>query len=72
MRDAGVGLRNLVHVDGAYHRALRTIGAEWFRPKVMRSLKHRIDELAGRYVDFMALALIENPGELERDAATSH
>ena len=45
MRDTGVGLRNLVHIDGACHRALRTIGAESFRPKVMRSLKHRIDEL---------------------------
>jgi cytochrome P450 len=56
MREAGVGLRNLVHVDGAYHRVLRTIGAEWFRPKAMRSLKRRIDELAAHYVDFMAQA----------------
>jgi cytochrome P450 len=54
MRDTGVGLRNLVHVDGAYHRVLRTIGAEWFRPKAMRSLKRRIDALAAHYVDVMA------------------
>jgi cytochrome P450 len=54
MRDAGVGLRNLIHLDGEYHRALRAIGAQWFRPNVMRSLKRRIDELAARYVDLMA------------------
>ena len=38
MRDNGDGLRNLVHVDGEYHRALKAIAAEWFRPKMMRSL----------------------------------
>jgi cytochrome P450 len=54
MRNAGVGLRNLVHMDGQSHRAHRAIGSEWFRPKVMRSLRHRIDELAAHYVDFMA------------------
>jgi cytochrome P450 len=70
MRDAGVGLRNLVHVDGAYHRGLRTIGAEWFRPKAIRSLKRRIDELATRYVDVMAQA---GPGrEFVGDVATAY
>ena len=54
MRDNGVGLRNLVHVDGEYHRALKAIAAEWFRPKVMRSLTSRIDQLAIQYVELMA------------------
>ena len=30
------------------------IGADWFRPKAMRDLKVRVDELAKRYVDKMA------------------
>jgi cytochrome P450 len=70
MRDAGVGLRNLEHIDGAYHRALRAIGAEWFRPKVMRSLKRRIDELAAHYVDFMAQTGTEC--EFVGDVATAY
>ncbi|MGH3583761.1 MAG: cytochrome P450, partial [Mycobacterium sp.] len=32
---------------------VRTIGADWFRPKAMRDLKVRVDELAKRYVDRM-------------------
>jgi len=52
-RTAGTGLRNLTFVDGQEHRRLRAIGAEWFRPKVMRTLKERIDDLAARYVDQM-------------------
>ncbi|WAJ46120.1 cytochrome P450 [Mycobacterium sp. Aquia_216] len=54
--DAGVGLRTLVHMDGAEHRALRAIGADWFRPKAMRALKARVDELAKMYVDMMMVA----------------
>jgi cytochrome P450 len=54
MRDAGVGIINLVHMDGARHRAVRAIGSEWFRPRAMRSLRHRIDELAAHYVELMA------------------
>jgi cytochrome P450 len=33
---------------------VRSIGADWFRPKAMRDLKVRVDELAKRYVDKMA------------------
>ncbi|WP_277242456.1 cytochrome P450 [Mycolicibacterium obuense] len=49
--EAGVGLRTLIHMDDPHHRKVRTIGADWFRPKAMRDLKVRVDELAKRYVD---------------------
>ena len=32
---------------------VRAIGADWFRPKAMRAMKVRVDELAKRYVDQM-------------------
>src|SRR5207344_3012372 len=35
------------------HRVVRAIGADWFRPKAMRALKVRVDELAKIYVDKM-------------------
>jgi cytochrome P450 len=49
--EAGTGLRTLIHMDDPHHRKVRTIGADWFRPKAMRDLKVRVDELARRYVD---------------------
>ncbi|MDT5364829.1 MAG: hypothetical protein QOC69_6591 [Mycobacterium sp.] len=52
--EAGMGLRTLIHMDDPHHRKVRTIGADWFRPKAMRDLKVRVDELAKRYVDKMA------------------
>ncbi len=52
-QDAGVGLRTLIHMDDPHHRDVRKIGADWFRPKAMRDLKVRVDELAKRYVDRM-------------------
>ncbi len=51
--DAGIGLRTLIHMDDPHHRDMRKIGADWFRPKVMRDLKCRVDELAKIYVDKM-------------------
>jgi cytochrome P450 len=45
------GVRTLIHMDGPQHRVVRAIGADWFRPKAMRALQRRIDELAKRYVD---------------------
>jgi cytochrome P450 len=51
--DAGMGLRTLIHMDDPQHRVVRAIGADWFRPKAMRALKVRIDELAKAYVDRM-------------------
>lgn len=52
--EAGMGLRTLVHMDDPHHRKVRAIGADWFRPKAMRQLKIRIDELSKRFVDKMA------------------
>ncbi len=49
--EAGMGLRTLIHMDDPHHRDVRKIGADWFRPKAMRDLKVRVDELAKRYVD---------------------
>ncbi len=56
MRDieAGTGLRTLIHMDDPHHRDVRKIGADWFRPKVLRQLKARCDELAKIWVDKMA------------------
>lgn len=50
---AGVGIRTLIHMDDPDHRDLRAIGTSWFRPKAMRALKARADELAARFVDHM-------------------
>ena len=50
---AGMGLRTLIHMDDPQHRVVRAIGADWFRPKAMRALKVRVDELARNYVDKM-------------------
>ncbi len=52
-REAGIGLSTLVHMDDPHHRDMRKIGADWFRPKAMRALKARCDELAKMYVDQM-------------------
>ncbi|RDH79475.1 cytochrome P450 [Mycolicibacterium moriokaense] len=53
-RQAAVGVRTLIHMDDPQHRDVRAIGADWFRPKAMRALKNRADELAKVYVDKMA------------------
>ncbi|BBZ00676.1 cytochrome P450 [Mycolicibacterium chitae] len=52
--EAGMGLRTLIHMDDPHHRKVRAIGADWFRPKAMRALQGRVDELAKHYVDKMA------------------
>src|ERR1700760_3951897 len=54
--EAGMGLRTLIHMDDPQHRVVRAIGADWFRPKAMRALKIRVDELAKIYVDKMMAA----------------
>ena len=53
-REAGVGLRTLIHTDDPHHRDLRKVGADWFKPSALRSLKLRCDELAKIWVDKMA------------------
>lgn len=52
-QDAGTGMRTLVQMDGPYHRKVRAIGANWFRPTAMRNLKAQVDKLAKCYVDKM-------------------
>jgi cytochrome P450 len=54
--EAGMGLRTLIHMDDPRHRVVRAIGADWFRPKAMRALKLRVDELAKIHVDKMQAA----------------
>jgi cytochrome P450 len=53
---AAAGVRTLIHLDDPQHRVVRAIGADWFRPKAMRALKVRVDELAKSYVDKMLTA----------------
>ncbi|MCV7260060.1 cytochrome P450 [Mycobacterium shimoidei] len=53
---AAAGVRTLIHLDDPQHRLMRAIGADWFRPKAMRALKVRVDELAKIYVDKMQAA----------------
>ena len=53
-QQAAVGIKTLIHMDDPQHRDFRAIGANWFRPKAMRALKNRADELAKRFVDRMA------------------
>jgi len=55
-QQAAVGVRTLIHMDDPQHRVVRAIGADWFRPKAMRALKIRVDELAEIYVDKMISA----------------
>lgn len=52
-QQAAIGINTLIHMDDPQHRVVRAIGADWFRPKAMRALKVRIDELAKRCVDNM-------------------
>lgn len=51
--EAGMGLRTLIHMDDPHHHKIRAVAADWFRPKAMRAMKTRVDELAKRYVDHM-------------------
>jgi len=53
---AVAGVRTLIHMDDPQHRVVRAIGSDWFRPKAMRALKVRVDELAKIYVDKMMAA----------------
>jgi cytochrome P450 len=55
-QQAAIGVSTLIHMDDPQHRAMRAIGGDWFRPKAMRALKVRIDQLAKRFVDQMLAA----------------
>ena len=50
---ASHGVSTLIHMDDPQHRKVRAIGVDWFRPKAMRALKVRADELARIHVDKM-------------------
>jgi cytochrome P450 len=50
----GMALRTLIHMDDPQHKVVRAIGADWFRPRAMRALEERVQELARQYVDRMA------------------
>src|ERR1700739_4268744 len=55
-QQGAAGVRTLIHMDDPQHRVVRAIGSDWFRPKAMRALKVRVDELAKIYVDNMMAA----------------
>lgn len=52
-QQAAVGIKTLIHMDDPQHRDFRAIGTNFFRPKAMRALKDRADELAAHFVDKM-------------------
>jgi cytochrome P450 len=52
-QQAAVGIKTLIHMDDPQHRDFRAIGTNFFRPKAMRALKDRADELAAQFVDRM-------------------
>lgn len=68
--EAGMGLRTLIHMDDPQHRVVRAIGADWFRPKAMRALKLRVDELAKIHVDKMMAA--GNKCDFVREVAVNY
>ncbi len=53
---AAIGVRSLIHMDDPQHRVVRAIGSDWFRPKAMRALQVRVNELAKIFVDTMLAA----------------
>ncbi|WP_020105931.1 cytochrome P450 [Nocardia sp. 348MFTsu5.1] len=51
---AASGVSTLIHMDDPQHKVVRAIGVDWFRPKAMRAMKIRVQELAKNYVDKLA------------------
>jgi cytochrome P450 len=47
------GMKTLVQMDGDEHRAHRIIVNEWFKPRNVRKMTERVEELAKQYVDQM-------------------
>ncbi len=48
------GMKTLVQMDGDEHKAHRLIVNEWFKPRNVRKMQERVDELAKQYIDQMA------------------
>ncbi len=47
------GMKTLVQMDGDEHRAHRIIVNDWFKPRNVRKMQERVDELAKQYIDQM-------------------
>jgi cytochrome P450 len=47
-------VKTLIQMDGDEHKANRNIVSEWFKPKNVKTLQSRVDELAQQSVDKMA------------------
>lgn len=51
-----LGLHLMVQMDGPHHLAMRKISTDWFRPKVMRRIQQRVEDLAEHHVaDLLAI-----------------
>lgn len=51
----GIQVKTLVHMDGAEHRAYRSVAHDWFKPgNLRRIVGERVDALAREFVDRMA------------------
>ncbi|MFW0783361.1 cytochrome P450 [Gordonia sp. CPCC 206044] len=53
---AAVQIRTLIHMDDPEHRVMRAVALNWFRPRALKAMRSRIDELARIYVDKLAAA----------------
>ncbi|HVP30593.1 MAG TPA: cytochrome P450 [Myxococcota bacterium] len=50
-----IPFKTLIHMDGAQHRAYRSLTNDWFKPGALkRTLEPRVEQLAKKYVDRMA------------------
>lgn len=58
---ADTGVNSLIHMDGNEHRTMHAIAVEWFRPKAMRAMKLRVDDLVRSHLD----AMRDRAGEAE-------
>lgn len=47
------GVKPLTHMDGAYHRAHRSVTMDWFGPKHLRKFEAQIAAIAKEFVDRM-------------------
>jgi cytochrome P450 len=54
LRNSGVDIKTLIHMDGAEHRAHRRITNDWFKPAALReTLEASVLRLSKKYVDRM-------------------
>ncbi|NDZ95867.1 cytochrome P450 [Streptomyces sp. SID6673] len=48
---AATAIRTLIHMDDPEHRLMRAVALDWFRPKALKAMRERIDQLARIHVD---------------------